>query len=460
MENVMNDIYINVLKELSSVKDKAGRELFNKTGNILLQELLSEQKPNIVIEDDIAYLQFIVSGTRLCYPIGNVMLSFESKKVEQDIIPEKSIKFEKKANSSQNKTIATDQKEKMSQDELKALRQKGDDVRALNLKETQSETGPAKKTKESEKIESIKSNDEKSPKEPLQKKKETSKRNNAEKLKGKVEQKSSEQLLKKADDFFGEDDDDDDFVDVESFLEDGIDSDTKEESEQKEAESEPLSMDDILMDSVRINVKDIKFSGKNDETSSVIVFPIEKNNSSNISVMVILRQNGRLQTFCSKLDATTKTLFINTNQHSFLVRGYLAGGQFRAQIRGKNGTDICDEDQYKLTTEHIYTGIAKEGERGYFFREVKTFSKKFFLRCIPLSKKNNDSGTVPIACCIDEFQYGNGFSGDPTEKKRYCLCSDVSPILFFDTEEDGMYQIIGKWTEKNQFLIEVQKENN
>ena len=61
----MNDIYINVLKELSSVKDKAGRELFNKTGNILLQELLSEQKPNIVIEDDIAYLQFIVSGTRL-----------------------------------------------------------------------------------------------------------------------------------------------------------------------------------------------------------------------------------------------------------------------------------------------------------------------------------------------------------------------------------------------------------
>ena len=232
------------------------------------------------------------------------------------------------------------------------------------------------------------------------------------------------------------------------------------ESEQKEAESEPLSMDDILMDSVRINVKDIKFSGKNDETSSVIVFPIEKNNSSNISVMVILRQNGRLQTFCSKLDATTKTLFINTNQHSFLVRGYLAGEQFRAQIRGKNGTDICDEDQYKLTTEHIYTGIAKEGERGYFFREVKTFSKKFFLRCIPLSKKNNDSGTVPIACCIDEFQYGNGFNGDPTGKKRYCLCSDVSPILFFDTEEDGMYQIIGKWTEKNQFLIEVQKENN
>ena len=308
----MNDIYINVLKELSSVKDKAGRELFNKTGNILLQELLSEQKPNIVIEDDIAYLQFIVSGTRLCYPIGDVMLSFESKKVEQDIIPEKSIKVEKKANSSQNKTIATDPKEKMSQDELKALRQKGDDVRALNLKETQSETGPAKKTKESEKIESIKSNDEKSPKEPLQKKKETSKRNNAEKLKGKVEQKSSEQLLKKADDFFGEDDDDDDFVDVESFLEDGIDSDTKEESEQKEAESEPLSMDDILMDSVRINVKDIKFSGKNDETSSVIVFPIEKNNSSNISVMVILRQNGRLQTFCYKLDATTKTLFINT----------------------------------------------------------------------------------------------------------------------------------------------------
>lgn len=458
----MNDIYINVLKELSSVKDKAGRELFNKTGNILLQELLSEQKPNIVIEDDIAYLQFIVSGTRLCYPIGDVMLSFESKKVEQDIIPEKSIKVEKKANSSQNKTIATDQKEKMSQDELKALRQKGDDVRALNLKETQSETGHAKKTKESEKIESIKSNDEKSPKEPLQKKKETSKRNNAEKLKlkGKVEQKSSEQLLKKADDFFGEDDDDDDFVDVESFLEDGIDSDTKEESEQKEAESEPLSMDDILMDSVRINVKDIKFSGKNDETSSVIVFPIEKNNSSNISVMVILRQKGRLQTFCSKLDATTKTLFINTNQHSFLVRGYLADGQFRAQIRGKNGTDICDEDQYKLTTEHIYTGIAKEGERGYFFREVKTFSKKFFLRCIPLSKKNNDSGTVPIACCIDEFQYGNGFSGDPTGKKRYCLCSDISPILFFDTEEDGMYQIIGKWTEKNQFLIEVQKENS
>lgn len=455
----MNDIYINVLKELSSVKDKAGRELFNKTGNILLQELLSEQKPNIVFEDDVAYLQFIVSGTRLCYPIGDVMLSFESKKVEQDIIPEKNRKVEKKANSPQNKTIVTNSKEKMSQDELKALRQKEHDVRALNLKETQPETDPAEKTKE----ESIKSNEEKSLKEPLQKKKETSKKNNVETLKskGKVEQKSSEQLLKKADDFFGEDDDDDDdFVDVESFLEDGIDSDIKEESEQKEAESEPLSMDDILMDSVRITVKDIKFSGKNDETSSVIVFPIEKNNSSNISVMVILRQNGRLQTFCSKLDATTKTLFINTNQHSFLVRGYLADGQFRAQIRGKNGTDICDEDQYKLTTEHIYTGIAKEGERGYFFREVKTFSKKFFLRCIPLSKKNNDSGTVPIACCIDEFQYGNGFSGDPTKKKRYCLCSDASPILFFDTEEDGMYQITGKWTEKNQFLIEVQKENS